>query len=355
MALASLSRISFDKTNRTKSDSLLQQADGINKTINNKELAAYILYVRAINAELKNRLSGLQEAAEALSTTNNKRLLANCYYSMVLFYKQYLSDYPKAMEYCMKGLEASEASNDLASLINSWEALGGLYALLGDYENALMYLNKASDANKEYGDAGMEANLQSNMGECCYRLSGKYSEAIHAYTEALKLDKSLYNISIDESNLADVYARLNNLPNAFHYAYSALGKIYEFGRNDNVSWIFNILSRSYLKKQMPDSALYYGHLGLDTARLQGIIEFMRDNSLALANAYAYKKNFEQAYDYQIQYMNYRDSMLSGEVKNKVAVFKYESDLQKKQGQIASLNQQKKSQPKLFDRFPYWAF
>ena len=75
----------------------------------------------------------------------------------------------------------------------------------------------------------------------------------------------------------------------------------------------------------------------------GTIEYMRDNALALANAYAYKKDFSNAYRYHLQYINYRDSMLNAEVKNKTALFQYNSDLDKKQAQISRLNQQQKAQ------------
>ncbi|MBS1574397.1 MAG: tetratricopeptide repeat protein, partial [Bacteroidetes bacterium] len=343
MALAALSRTSFEKGNRTKSDSLLQQAGDINKSIDNKELSAYILYVNATNtSSAQDQLSKFLEAADAFSNINNKRMLAACYNSIVIIYQQYLSDYPKAMEYSMKAVEAAEASNDLGYLIRAWDNLGSLYTAMGDYENGLLYLGKASNANKEYGNANIESILQIDMGEC-YRFTGKYPQAIHAYTEALKLAAIPLNISIAESNLADVYTKLNNLPLAFHYAFMSLAKQYELGRNDLTPWVFSILSRAYLKKQMPDSALHYARLGLDSAIIQGTIELMRDNALALADAYAYKKNFEQAYHYHLQYISYRDSMLSGEVKNKVAMTEYKSNLQKKQLQIASLSQQKKAQ------------
>jgi len=343
MALAALSRTSFEKGNRTKSDSLLQQADDINKSIDNKGLSAYILYVKATNNSVSQyQLSKFLEAADAFSNINNKRMLAACYNSIVIIYQQYLSDYPKAMEYSMKAVEAAEASNDLGYLIRAWDNLGSLYTVMGDYENGLLYLGKASNANKKYGNANIESILQIDMGEC-YRFTGKYPQAIHAYMEAVKLASIPLNISVAESNLADVYTKLNNLPLAFHFAFMSLAKQYELGRNDVTPWVFSILSRAYLKKQMPDSALHYARLGLDTAIIQGTIELMRDNALALADVYAYKKDFKQAYDYHLQYISYRDSMLSGEVKNKAAVIKYKSDLQEKQLQIASLSQQKKAQ------------
>jgi C4-dicarboxylate-specific signal transduction histidine kinase len=70
---------------------------------------------------------------------------------------------------------------------------------------------------------------------------------------------------------------------------------------------------------------------------------MRDNVAALADAYAYKKDFTNAYKYHLSYINYRDSMLNTEVGNRAAVLQYNSDLEKKQAQIVQLSQQKKIQ------------
>src|SRR6185436_4589191 len=107
--------------------------------------------------------------------------------------------------------------------------------------------------------------------------------------------------------------------------------------------IHGILARAYLKKGMTDSSILHAREGLDIASKMGSIEFMRDNAAALADAYAYKKDFPNAYKYHIQYINYRDSMVNTEVGNRAAVLQYSNDLEKKQAQIVQLNQQKKIQ------------
>ena len=70
---------------------------------------------------------------------------------------------------------------------------------------------------------------------------------------------------------------------------------------------------------------------------------MRDNREALAQAYAFKKDFANAYKYHLEYINYRDSMLSAEVKNRTAVLQHNNELEKKQTQIAQLSQKQKAQ------------
>jgi signal transduction histidine kinase len=95
--------------------------------------------------------------------------------------------------------------------------------------------------------------------------------------------------------------------------------------------------------KMPDSSLHYARLGLDAAEKLGTIEFMRDNTLALANAYAFKEDFKNAYRFHNLYINYRDSMMTAEIKNRTAVLEHNYELDKKEGQIALLSQQKRSQ------------
>ncbi|MEJ7681406.1 MAG: hypothetical protein WKG06_26860 [Segetibacter sp.] len=135
-------------------------------------------------------------------------------------------------------------------------------------------------------------------------------------------------IEMAESNLADVYTRLDSVPLAFQYAFTSLARAKQIEDKEGVAWIDGILSRLYLKKGLADSALYYSKEGLETAKQTGTIEFIRDNAGALANAYAFKKDFAQAYTFYRLYINYRDSMLNSEISNKSAVLQYNYDLAK---------------------------
>jgi signal transduction histidine kinase len=94
---------------------------------------------------------------------------------------------------------------------------------------------------------------------------------------------------------------------------------------------------------MPDSAIYHAKLGLDAAAKAGTLEYLRDNTGALAAAYAYKNDYKNAYSYRNLFINYRDSMINSEVRNNIAVLEHNTELEKKQGEIALLNQQKKTQ------------
>jgi hypothetical protein len=110
-----------------------------------------------------------------------------------------------------------------------------------------------------------------------------------------------------------------------------------------ISWIHGILARAYLKKDMADSSIYYARSGLDMAIQTGTIEYMRDNVGALANAYAFKKDFGKAYDYHLRFVNYRDSMVNAEIRNKTAVLQYNNDLEKNKRKLPDSTRRKKAQ------------
>jgi two-component system, NtrC family, sensor kinase len=245
------------------------------------------------------------------------------------------------MEWIFKSMKTAEEANCTSCLENSWFQLGNIYSSLGDEANALLYFQKVLDANKRNGSSS-SSSLLNAIGER-HRLMGNYPEAIKSYQEAIAVNKDPYNIELNESNLADVYVRMDTLPLAFQYAFSSLKSAEKLKDVIGVTWIDGILARAYLKKNMADSALYYAKNGLNIATKNESLEFMRDNSEALAKAYVQKNDYKNAYKYNNLFVSYKDSMTGAEVTNKTNLLQFEFKKQKTEAQIALLNQQKESQ------------
>jgi signal transduction histidine kinase/tetratricopeptide (TPR) repeat protein len=344
-ALASLGGVVFRQGNYDQANLLFREADSLAKKSGNPALPGYVFFIMGrsrISIGDKNGIVYLLKAEKIFEKTGNKKLLSRSQASMSNHYQVTLSNYPKAMEYALKANRSAEESGSPLAVARSMSLLGGIYATIGDKEQAVTYFRKAEEENKKLGNKSLEAVLQGNMGEM-YRLSGKYREAIDAYKLAMQYDQSSLAVETNESNLADVYVRMDSLSLAFQYAFRSLKKAVELEDLTGITWIDGILARAYLKKNMPDSSVYHALHGLDVAKQTGTIEYMRDNALALADAYAFKKDFTKAYNYHLQYINYRDSMINEEVRNKTAVLQYNYDLEKKQAEITALSQQQKIQ------------
>jgi two-component system NtrC family sensor kinase len=332
--------------NKAAAFTIAEQALGLADKIKNAELSAIALMAmgqaKAQTTENRQALSYYLKAAIVAKDITNKRLLSNIQRVTAGHYANSLSDLPKAMEWLLTSLRTAESINCLACMAVSWVDLAALYTQMNDQENSLTYYQKAMDAYKQLKDTTAERGLWNNIGER-YRVLGKYPEAIKAYQEGISLSKNPYSIEMMESNLADVYVKTGDLPMAFRYAFASLEKAKKLNDTEGVAWIEGILSRAYLKINKPDSALYFAQSGLVAATQTGTLEFMRDNYSALADAYVAKKDYENAYKFQNLYITHRDSMLNSQITNHNNLLQYNYNLQKKEAEITTLNEQKKSQ------------
>jgi signal transduction histidine kinase len=345
MALSNLGMLQQQQGNVEQGVKMMNEAEAISDKIGDPGLKAFILSRKGRSTNSPKSLQYNLEGGKIATQIGNQRLLSIIDSRIGEFYFNILSDYPKSLEYYLKGLDAAEKSNDLAIKITLWKGLGGLYSALGDQEKALPYFKEASQANKLLGSNSIECVLQNSLGES-YRLSGKYPEAIQAYKLSNQLTTRADIHYINEGNLADVYTRMDSLPQAFAYGFNSLDSARKASDTTLMGWIYGMLSRAFLKSNRADSAIYYAKLGLTCAKQSDNLEYLRDDNLALANAYAAKKDFGNAYNYHLQYITYRDSMLSGEVRNRTGLLAYNSQLSKKEVEIAALGQQKKDQQKI---------
>jgi two-component system, NtrC family, sensor kinase len=344
-ALISKGRVIYRKNNLPQAIALMQQAITQAQKIDDK---SSLSDAYSAMASLSNITGGGKQAIEyslkaeaAAQTTQNKYLIGKRQANLGSLYA-IASDFTKGMEFALKAEKNAEDINNLEMLAQSWSVMATIYTDIGDQPNGLIYYKKALDANKKLGNRSLEFNLLNRIGEM-YRLGGKYNEAIKAYQEGLDKTQIPYNTELTQSNMADVYVRLGNLPMAFKYAFISLKSAQQINDTEGEEWIDGILARAYLKENKPDSALYYAHNGFEKANRSGTIEFKRDNSEALANAYVMKKEFADAYKYHLLYISYRDSMSSAEVTNQTSLLQYNYSLAKKQTQITALNQDKQAQ------------
>ena len=344
-ALINKGKVSYRKNNLPRAIALTQQAIALAQKIQDEtSLSDAYIAISSLNNLTgggKQALEYALKAEAAAQTTQNKYLIAKRQSGLAGLYAN-AGGFTKAMEWALKAEKNAEDINNLEMLAQAWSVMATIYTDIGDQPNSLVYYKKALDANKKLGNRNLQFNLFNRIGEM-YRLGGKYTEAIKAYQEGLGATQLPYNTELTQSNMADVYVRLGNLPMAFKYAFISLKSAQQINDTEGEEWIDGILARAYLKEDKPDSALYYAHNGYEKANHTGTIEFKRDNSEALANAYVMKKDFADAYKYHLLYISYRDSMSSAEVTNQTSLLQYNYSLAKKQTQITALNQDKQAQ------------
>ena len=346
-ALTHIAFLKFTTNFRKEGDSLFNRANSIAKKTVNLDLQASILVYRGYATIYKDSELGLPlllTAEKAAARTRNKKLLALCQHFIAIEYANGKSNIPKGMEYYLKSIQTAQEVNFLRIMCAGNIAIGGLYNRMDDKTNAETYFQKAREINKQLKNPSYDWRLLVFEGNA-YKKAGKYPEALDVFKKILNIPNNTDSGLIVSVylNLAETYTRMDSLPLAFSYGASSVN--YAKRRGDNLLYSMALVpvSETYLKNNMPDSSIYYAKLGYDLAKQIGTVEVMRDNAEALAKAYAYKKDFENAYSYELLFNKHRDSVLNTEIRNKSAVVQYTADLEKKESQIIALHQEKKLQ------------
>jgi len=349
-ALMNLAITGRNKFTREERDSLLLKADSLAKISGNKELEGYLLIRIGIskrNGSENDKVIGYFLQAETIAAElKNKELLAKSQGAIAEHYEVSLSNHVKALEYALKSVDNAEKANSIVNLAYNYKNLAVIYSRLGDEENALTSYKKAKEATKQLGSGRQLGNLHNSMG-IWYVSNNRYAEAVEELKQGLEVGRknnfSSYDMAFLEGNLSTAYMRQDSFALVAPLAFRALKEFENAEDIEGMAWCNSMLADVYIKKNKPDSAIWYASRGLKQANETGSIEYMRDNSQSLAAAYASKQDFRNAYKYYTSYISYRDSMLNTDIKKKAGFLQYKNDLDKKQAEITVLNQEKKIQ------------
>jgi signal transduction histidine kinase len=342
-ALLVSARVANFKGNKELAATLLQQTDSIAKQTGDQTLLWWVLLrTPALSNHYRIQVSGALKSEVLARQLNNSEFISRSQNLASSIYFA-LGEYALAMEYGIKAMKNAEALNEPNVLYGVYDNISSIYSLIGEYDKANVYLQKLPALIKQLGLGNDPlANLFNALGENA-RFAKKFPEAIGYYEQSIVATSNEYSIAIANSNLADVYVSMDSLPLAFHYAALAKAGFKNANRTDADSWVESILGRAYFKKNMPDSALYYAMSGYKSANETGIMEDLLSTSKTLADAFAFKNDFKNAYLYFNRYISARDSILGAEVKNKTTVLEHNYEMEKKEDQIALLSEQKKRQ------------
>jgi two-component system, NtrC family, sensor kinase len=335
---------------REERDSFLFKADSIAKKTGDKKLQGYVLIRIGISKRFGNEndkaLASFLEAEELAVSLDDKELLAKSQGAIAEHYEVSLSDHVKALEYGLKSVDNAEKANSIINLAYNYKNLAVIYTRLGDTANTLTSYKKAMEATKKLGSGRQLGNLHNSIG-IWYVTNKKYPEAIEELKQGLEIGRknnfSSYDMALLEGNLSTAYMKSDSFARVAPLAFRALTEFEKANDLEGMAWCNSMLADVFLKRNKPDSAIWFASRGLKQAIETGTIEYMRDNSLSLANAYAFKNDFKNAYKYHLDYINYRDSILNNEIEKKAALLQYKYDLEKKQAQITVLNQEKRIQ------------
>jgi two-component system, sensor histidine kinase and response regulator len=293
------------------------------------------------------------------------------------------SDNNLALKYAEEAKELATTLSFRRGMGYVLENIGWIYYRKGNYYKALEISTEALQINQEFGDKKQMAKCLNNLGAINSEQE-LYAIGIDNFKKAYKLAKEIDQkdiMSRSLNNVAYIFLKMNQLDSSRHYVQRAinenindkqrsafaqriLGDI-AFEKSDYKGALVNYevcltwaneqnnnflktstlyrLGKVYLKLNNPDQALIYLNRNLPIAQKFGYRIELENTYRYLGDAYATKKDFSRAYEFQGKYYALHDSTTKQKNSEQIAIIQTKYDSEIKNAQIELLTKNSRTQ------------
>ena len=222
--------------------------------------------------------------------TDNQSGAALAYNNIAIVYTGE-KQFPEALKYYLLCIEIYAAKNDSAGLAMSYQGIGANYHEQHNYQEALKYLFLALKIREQTGDRAGAARVKALIG-------GTYSET-------------------------------GNYPAAMRYFNEALVQFQETGSKSLISYAENGIGVVLKKQGDYANALKHITKGLEISREIDYNMFIDEGYKNLAEIHAHLGNYKTAYENEVLFNKFHDSIYNSETTNKLKGLQMKFDFDKK--------------------------
>jgi serine/threonine protein kinase/tetratricopeptide (TPR) repeat protein len=196
-------------------------------------------------------------------------------------------------------LKTVELSGNLKLIAETYKDLGELFRLKHDHQNGLSFLIKAKEAFQKLKDYKEVAHTLNNLGNI-YWIDSQYEKALEAFGEALEIHKSLENkfdIASTLNNMGIIYVSQHQYKRALEYHEESLQIKKELGNKEEIARSLNNIGFVYYLMGRLQKA---GKSYLESLELNQEIENQKEISINMVNlseTYFKLGNYQEATDF----------------------------------------------------------
>ena len=255
-----------------------------------------------------------------------------------------MGNYPQAIEYLQIAINYADKNNDKKSAAVSLSNLSIIYDMRKEYKKAI--------------EAGLKAypNLKEsppNFISTCLNVSGNYMEVkkidsslyyLHQaldYCSKYKID-SLLQSSVYNS-LAGAYYEMKDYPLAMQSINKAMSFVRDTTQYYYLSQHYRTLAEIQVAQKEYPKALVSINKSLTYAKAVGVKDYERNCYEILSKIYEAQNNIPKAYEYYKLQTQIKDTILNSENEKQIKFMEAKFDADKKEKAIELLNKDKKLQ------------
>lgn len=273
------------------------------------------------------------ELSEKMKDTTS---LSICYSVLSSAYLR-MAQHDKAVEILDKSMEIALVINDIDAQANIYNSLAAISHYMKKYSTAIDYYQKAIDLVRKLKDEERMAAFLSNQSET-YSSMKQYEKATAGLTEALELDEKgnrTVDAAIRRMNLASVYSDLKEYDKAEKLYLEALEVFRKGKKRNTLAQTAYELGVLYERKREPNRAIALFKESLELSKEIGFKFMERNNNRALYRVY-YKqlKDPANAMPYLEKTMELNDSLYKEENSKQVEELNIKYETAEKEAKLA---------------------
>lgn len=290
--------------------------------------------------EYQNALRRYQEALVVAQEIGDNVLIANSLNNIGVLYFVW-GEHDLALEYYLRTLALRLEANDQKGAGHCYNNIAGLHNTAGRIPSALEYFEKALKIFHDLNERSFEASTMNNLGLLNFD-QGQYEEAMAYLRKALVLEREIKDRqgeSLSLNNMGMVLTKQGRFDEARELYDEALIIRRQINDRQGESVTLQLLGTTMVHDGDIEGGIPLIQEALAIARELEVQELIRDDLLALAEAWEMAGQYENAISTFRQYKEAHDQLFDEERTRQMASAeaRYETDLKDKE--IASLTQQ----------------
>lgn len=297
----------------------------------NKRQGNYIMALENYSIALK-IYEEIKLKKDIINTNNN---IANVY--------SLQGNNTQALKHYLDNLKIEDEIGDKRAIGNTENSIGNIYESMGNYSEAMKNYSTALKIYEEIGYKQGVADVYNNIG-ILYTEKGDYKEALKNYLTGLKICESIgdnRNIVAAYINLADLNIRFKKIAETKKYLIKSLRLAEEIGNKMDRAASYITFGELYIQMQQLPEAKEYLIKGLLLSKEIGAKYLTRNCYADLAKVDSITGDFKSANQYLKLYGEIKDSILYEESNRTIAQLKIQYEIEKKDKEIALLNNENK--------------
>ena len=301
------------------------------------------VYYYESNFNLSNNY--LDKAKKPLEAAGNTDDLS-FWYMVKGFNLTITGDYAHAIEMLEKSIQLSKKTGNKKRIATCYYSIGEVLRERGDIDKAMNYYKEALAIEKEIDDKVGIANVFSCLGYS-YTSLGRLDSSLYFHKQALKLRTELEldrHIASSEMNIGKVLIKMGRYDEAIKTLKHALS-IFESLDEKTGSIVVNLLIADALNRKGDPQGVELANKMLQMANRIDNPHFLSFTYKKLSDIYAYRNDYQKAFEYQKKHKVIDDSLFTIEKERMLTEVEAKFQSEKKDDNIRYLTAKTKIQRK----------